>query len=153
MRICAGILAGTLLFPAFGIDIDTTFVRPREIGDVLVNPGIGFTTFQRFNGDSLNQGVRWTEGYPIEYQPFHGKLEVKGQPLSTIPYFRVYWRFLEPEMGKYRWDLIDTALRTAHDRGQTLMLRVAPYGTSAKEDVPGWYRAMVGDETGKLPLR
>src|ERR1039457_5863970 len=26
-------------------------VRPKETDDVLVNPGIGFTTFQRFNGD------------------------------------------------------------------------------------------------------
>jgi hypothetical protein len=133
--------------------IDTVIVRPREIDDVLVNPGIGFTTFQRFNGDSLNQGVRWTEGFPIEYQPFKGDLHVKGQPLSTIAYFRFYLRLLEPEMGKCRWDLIDTALKTAHDRGQTLMLRVAPYGTNAREDVPAWYRAMVGDEKGRLPLR
>lgn len=133
--------------------LDTVIVRPKEIHDVLVNPGIGFTTFQRFNGDDLNPGTRWTEGFPIEYQPFRGKLEVKGQPMSTIAYFRVYWRFLEPEAGKYRWDLIDTALRTARDRGQTLMLRVAPYGTEAKADVPPWYRAMVGEESGKLPLK
>jgi len=25
-------------------------VRPKEIHDVLVNPGMGITTFQRFNG-------------------------------------------------------------------------------------------------------
>ena len=50
-------------------------VRPREIDDVLVNPGIGFTTFQRFNGDALNEGQQWTEGYPIAYQPFKGTLQ------------------------------------------------------------------------------
>jgi hypothetical protein len=33
--------------------------KPTEIQDVLTNPGIGFTTFQRFNGDSLNSGDRW----------------------------------------------------------------------------------------------
>ena len=141
-----------LAAPLLAADLDTVIVRPRQIDTVLVNPGIGFTTFQRFNGDRLNAGTRWTEGFPIEYQPFHGSLEVEGQPLSTIAYFRVYWRFLEPEMGKYRWDLIDTALKTAHNRGQTLMLRVAPYGTNAKEDVPPWYRAMLGDESAKLPL-
>ena len=132
---------------------DTAVARPRESDELLVNPGIGFTTFQRFNGDTLNTGIRWTEGYPIEYQPFKGRLEVPGQPLSTVAYFRVYWRFLEPEMGKYRWELIDTALRTARDRGQTLMLRVAPYGTRPAEDVPAWYRAMLGDETGKLAIK
>jgi hypothetical protein len=29
----------------------TLIVKPVEIHDVLNNPGIGFTTFQRFNGD------------------------------------------------------------------------------------------------------
>ena len=36
-----------------------TTIRPLEIDDVLVNPGIGFTTFQMFNGDNhkANQDV------------------------------------------------------------------------------------------------
>ncbi len=34
------------------------YVRPVETDDVLVNPGIGFMTFQRFNGDELNEGSR-----------------------------------------------------------------------------------------------
>ncbi|MCC6395132.1 MAG: DUF4832 domain-containing protein, partial [Bryobacterales bacterium] len=68
-------------------------VRPREIGDVLLNPGIGFMTFQRFNGDELNQGLKWTEGYPIVYQDYKGSLENKNHPATTIAYFRVYWKF------------------------------------------------------------
>jgi hypothetical protein len=124
-------------------------VRPKPIGDVLTNPSIGFMTFQRFNGDALNEGTKWTEGYPIAYQPFHGNLLVPNQPLTSIAYFRIYWKFLEPEMGKYRWELIDTALRTAHDRGQTLDLRVAPYGTNPDNDVPDWYRKLLGDESAK----
>ena len=36
--------------------------------------GSGFTTFQRFNGDALNEGMGWTEGRPIEYQEFDGDL-------------------------------------------------------------------------------
>jgi len=130
----------------------TVIVRPKETDDVLVNPGIGFMTFQRFNGDELNRGLKWTEGYPIVYQEFKGSLENKNHPMTSIAYFRVYWKFIEPEMGKYRWDLIDTALRTARSRGQTLMLRIAPYGTGKDNDVPDWYRALAGDETGKLPL-
>ena len=34
-----------------------TVVRPEEIDDVLVNPGIGFMTFQRFKGDKLTSHV------------------------------------------------------------------------------------------------
>ncbi len=55
-------------------EIETVLVRPSEIDDVLTNPGIGFTTFQRFNGDTLNTGQGWTEGLPIVYQDFDGGL-------------------------------------------------------------------------------
>lgn len=130
---------------------NTVVVRPNLIDDVLVNPGIGFMTFQRFNGDKLNEGTGWTEGFPIEYQEFDGDLENEDHPMTSIAYFRVYWRFLEPEQhGEYRWDLVDNALKTARSRKQTLMLRIGPHGTDEKTDVPGWYREMVG-ERGELP--
>ncbi len=120
-------------------------VRPKEIFDVLNNPGIGFTTFQRFNGDSLNPGERWTEGLPIQYQKFGGDLTNHGYPQSTIAYFRVDWSFMEPEMGSYNCPMLDKALRTAAERGQTLMLRIAPFEEGVK-DVPQWYRTLVGKE-------
>jgi hypothetical protein len=120
-------------------------VRFKESDEVLTNPGIGFTTFQRFNGDKSNEGAGWTEGKPIEYQKFDGNLITSDHPMSSIAYFRVYWRYLEPEMGKYNWEMIDYALKTAHEHKQSLMLRIAPYGQDgAKEDVPDWYRKMVG---------
>ncbi len=124
----------------------TIIVRPREIDDVLTNPGIGFMTFQRFNGDTLNEAKGWTEGKPIIYQDFDGNLTNKDHPDTTIAYFRIYWKFIEPQRGKYRWDLIDKALDTARQRGQSLMLRIAPYGTGNQNDVPIWYRTLVGDK-------
>jgi Domain of unknown function (DUF4832) len=51
---------------------EEVIVRPREIDDVLTNPGIGY---QEFDGDLTN--------------PDH--------PASTTAYFRVYWRYVEPE--------------------------------------------------------
>ena len=68
---------------------DPVIVRPKEIDDVLTNPGMGFMTFQRFNGDELNQGLKWTEGFPIVYQPFKGSLGNKDHPDTSIAYFRV----------------------------------------------------------------
>ena len=132
---------------------DPVVVRPKELDDVLTNPGMGFMTFQRFNGDALNEGQKWTEGFPIAYQEFKGSLENRNHPATTIAYFRVYWRYIEPERGKYNWDQFDNALKTAHNRGQTLLVRVAPYGSSGetKDDVPDWYRAEAGNESGKLP--
>ena len=73
-----------------GLAQETVIVRPQEIDDVLINPGIGFMTFQRFNGDTLNEGKRWTEGKPIVYQAFDGNLENENHPLTSLAYFRVY---------------------------------------------------------------
>jgi len=138
------VLIITVLATAAGQD--TVAVRPKQIDDVLTNPGIGFMTFQRFNGDSLNQGLKWTEGFPIAYQEFKGSLENKDYPATSIAYFRIYWKFVEPAMGRYNWEMLDRAIRTAHQHKQTLMLRLAPYGTTGDNDVPDWYRAMVGKE-------
>ncbi len=130
---------------------ETVVVRPTEIDAVLVNPGIGFMTFQRFNGDALNEGKKWTEGYPIEYQPFDGDVMNKKHPQTSLAYFRIYWKYIHPEKERFAWDLIDKALETARSRGQTLLLRIAPYGTGDNNDVPEWYRAMIGPEK-QLPV-
>jgi hypothetical protein len=153
-RIIAGISTATLLAVTSCAVVSagqTVVVRPQEVDDILTNPGIGFMTFQRFNGDSLNEGKNWTEGKPIVYQEFDGSLENEGYPMTTIAYLRIYWKFIEPQIGDYRWALIDAALKTARERGQSLMLRIAPYGTGKQNDVPAWYRAMVG-ERKDLPV-
>jgi hypothetical protein len=59
-------------------------------------------------------------------------------PKASIAYCRWYWSVLEPEPGKFRWDIIDLALREARDHGQTLAIRLMPY--SNKDPLPEWYR-------------
>ncbi len=130
----------------------TVIVRPKEIDDVLVNPGMGFMTFQRFNGDISHVGLTWTKGLPIAYQNFKGSLKNKNHPDTSIAYFRVSWRYVEPKQGEYVWALFDNALKVAHSRGQTLMIRIAPYSDEPEKDVPGWYRKLVGKESAKLPV-
>ncbi len=127
----------------------TIKVYPVESNELLLNPGIGFTTFQRFNGDTLNSKHKWTEGFPIEYQAFDGDLTNKNYPQTTIAYFRVNWRFLETGPGVYNWEMIDKALKTAADRGQTLMLRISPYEGVEDRDVPLWYRKLTGEKKSK----
>ena len=66
------------------IKTGTLIVRPKEIQDILQNPGIGFTTFQRFNGDTLNSGIGWTEGYPIQYQKSNNTAAYSFYNNSTV---------------------------------------------------------------------
>ncbi len=153
MRVTALLALVLSVWPVLvGLGQEVVTVRPQEIDDVLVNPGVGFMTFQRFNGDALNEGKKWTEGYPIEYQEFDGNLTNQQHPQTSLAYLRIYWKFVHPAIKQYRWELIDKALETARQRGQTLLLRIAPYGTGADNDVPDWYRELVGEEQD-LPVR
>lgn len=133
------------LISLIAIDISaqkTIIVRPKETNIVLVNPGIGFSTFQRFNGD------KW-DGYQdcldtataTNYKNFNGPLKIDGHPLTSLAYFRIRWRFIEPEDGKIQFDFIDRALETAYKRNQTLMLCISPYILEAI-DLPDWLMKM-----------
>ena len=108
-------------------------VRPKESNEVLVNPGMGWTTFHSFNGDEKN----------------------RDYPRASIAYFRFYWDQLEPEEGQYRWDRIDDIIEKARRNGQDVALRVSSMNgvVTAKSAglkrvgavlrnyrVPEWYR-------------
>ncbi len=115
---------------------ETVIIRPAEIQDVLVNPGMGVQTFQRFNGDSLNEGLKWSEEGPTT------KLSAAPSPPdfpdSTISYCRWFWETLEPEHGKVRWEIVDQALEQARAHHQALAIRLMPY--DQKHPLPEWYR-------------
>src|SRR5271169_2248058 len=104
---------------------ETVVVRPHEIHDVLVNPGMGITTFQRFNGDAINPGRSWSEEGPAAKLPNAGSRP--DFPDTSIAYIRWFWSQIEPARGKYRWDIIDLALDEARRHHQTLAIRLMPY--------------------------
>jgi hypothetical protein len=129
----------TLLILALGIQgfaQSDTVIRPVEIQDVLVNPGMGITTFQRFNGQALNPPLTWSESGPITKLP--QAASKPDFPDTSISYCRWYWNVIESEPGKFRWDILDLALQEARKHGQTLAIRLMPY--SDKDPLPDWYR-------------
>jgi Domain of unknown function (DUF4832) len=118
-------------------DPESVVVRPREIHDVLVNPGMGIQTFQRFAGQPINPGLTWSEEGPLAKAPAApGPPDFPG---SSIAYCRWFWAALEPEQGHVRWEIIDAALAEARAHGQTLAIRLMPY--DEQHPLPGWYRA------------
>jgi hypothetical protein len=120
---------------AFAQSSDTV-VWPVETHTVLVNPGMGITTFQRFNGQALNPSLTWSESGPVAKLP--QAATPPDFPNTSIAYCRWYWSVLEPEPGKFRWDIVDLAIREARSHGQRLAIRLMPY--SNKDPLPAWYR-------------
>ena len=136
---------------AFGPDEVIQRVRPHETARYLPNPHRGTTTFQRFNGDQLYPGLIWNdrEG-PVEFPPTPANLKNPDYPDTTVSYCRWVWSVIEPEKGRFRWDIIDGALEAARSRGQTLQLRIQPF---VGDSMPEWYWALGAkkDEAASRP--
>ncbi|MGE5645757.1 MAG: DUF4832 domain-containing protein [Acidobacteriota bacterium] len=114
----------------------TVVVRPVESDKILVNPGMGIQTFQRFNGDAINPGIRWSEvGPEKKIEPAAAKPDF---PEASVAYLRWFWSQLEPEQGKYNWSILDNALESAREHGQKIMIRMMPYDQG--HPLPEWYR-------------
>ena len=80
--------------------LETESSQLVEYTGFLKIPGVGFQTFYRFENRDPN----------LLQVPFS----------SGSAYFRWMWLELEPQEGKYNWDLIDSHLALARVNGQTL---------------------------------
>ena len=126
---------GVILLFVSGAAAQNVIVRPKVIDDVLVNPGMGIQTFQRFNRQAIYPGLRWSEVGPDKPVADVEKVDF---PPATVSYIRWFWWQLEPEQGKYRWDIIDSALDEARLHGQTVDFRLMPYDQG--NPLPEWFR-------------
>lgn len=93
-------------------------VMPVEIDDVLINPGIGFASFNQAGSADIEAG-----------ESFY--------PSCTIAYFRWYWPQIEPREGEYEFTVIDDALREAAVHDQTLAFRIMGADDGGTQ-VPEW---------------
>jgi len=94
-------------------------VEPREIADLLANPGMGWETFHHF-----------ADNDPA----------LAGLPSSTA-YFRFYWKEVEPKEGQINWALFDDLFSHARKAGQKLAFRIMTAGTGKRYDFsPPWLR-------------
>jgi hypothetical protein len=115
-------------------------VRPRELKTPLLNPHKGCATFQRFNGDPLYPTLRSSHAGPTEF-PARQYDVAPGYLPTTLACCKWFWETLEPDEGRFDWSMVDGALRTADERGQTLLVHLMPHGSWREPKVPGWYRA------------
>ena len=121
----------------------------------LVNPYVGFTSFQHFRGEKLysdcitgRSGVASTETENYECYPVPEGVEEKGReqgyyPDTTVAYIRILWKEFEPKQGQYNYDFIQGILDKAKEKGQTIMFRLMPHSTCERDDVPDWLKQMM----------
>jgi hypothetical protein len=114
--------------------------RPKETFAPVLNPHKGCATFQRFNGDPLYPTLVWSESGPTEFPPRAFEGVAPGYLPTTVSYCRWFWDLFEPEDGRIDFRVIEQALATAAERGQTLQVRLMPHGSSKQPKVPAWYR-------------
>lgn len=135
-RVALLLLISSALCGAASAQGETIIVRPVQTDEVLVNPGMGIQTFQRFDGQPLNEGLRWSEEGPVARQP--DPATRPDFPASSVAYCRWFWATLQPAPGRFRWEIIDAALEEARRHGQTLAIRLMPY--DEKHPLPEWYQ-------------
>lgn len=128
-------------------------IRPTERRTPLLsNPHKGCATFQRFNGDALYPDRHWSEEGPLAF-PAAGVPVIPGYLPSTVAYCRWFWDVLEPDDGRLDFTMVESALAMAAARGQTLQLRLMPFGSAGQPQLPAWYRSRypttVSDIQGK----
>lgn len=106
-------------------------VHPREIDDVLRNPGMGLADFHFGFGQPPT---------PEEY------------PHATVAYFRWPWAELEPAEGQYNFALVDRVIEQAKAKGETLAIRiVSDYKTGAPQWLLDKGVASVKESDGIFP--
>ena len=89
-------------------------VHPREIDDVLDNPGMVFADFH------------FGFGHPPKADEY---------PHTTVAYFRWPWAELEPAEGQYNFALVDGIIAQAKAKGETLAIRIV---SEYKTGTPQW---------------
>lgn len=129
----------------------TALFRPSD--RLLRNPHKGFTSFQRFEGDILNDHWQADRGWMMEHLPkdlFRLERETAYyHPPASVAYFRIPWRVLEPREGEYDFSLIHRILAEAEARDQQVMLRFPPHDARPGDlDLPEWLK-----EKASLPER
>lgn len=128
----------------------------EELKGVIYNPYIGFTSFQHFRGEKLysdcitnvTTGVATCETENYECYPVPEGVEEKGReqgyyPDNTVAYIRILWKEFEPKQGEYNYTIVEDILAKAKEKGQTVMFRLMPHSTCARDDVPDWLKAMM----------
>lgn len=113
---------------AWAIALGAATTRPVATDEALKNPGMGFVHY-RFDNRMWAYGGNEPADYTCD--------EFPG---TTVTYMRVPWCVLEPEEGKFRWDVIDSYAAAWIEKGLKIALRVTAFEDRYVYATPEWVR-------------
>lgn len=119
------VVAGCALH-SLGATNEFVTVRPEDTGEVLVNPGMGWT---------LHFYSNYIENYGSKLEPSD---TLDDWPGLAVIYLRVPWSFLEPREGEFNWSLFDTPAQRWVAKGKQIAIRVTCAESWWRYATPKW---------------
>ena len=113
----------SLLSPVFAEDV---IVTPSDNGQVLLNPGMGWT-MHFYSNIVGNYGSQLEPSDTLDWFP----------GCSTI-YLRLPWSFIEPEEGKFNWAIVDTPAQRWIAKGKKIAFRFTCCESWLRWATPEW---------------
>ena len=118
----------TLIVAAACCAAQAVTVKPENTDEILVNPDMGLVLFHYSNR-------QWA----------YGQLQERGDTLGWFPgvstiYFRLPWCLLEPQEGRYRWDLFDSYAAPWIAAGKQIGFRVTCCESRYTYATPEWVK-------------
>jgi len=101
-------------------------VNPADNGKALINPDMGWT-MHFYSNVPLNYGSRLEPSDTADYFP----------GLSTV-YLRLPWSFIEPEEGRFCWEILDTPAQRWIDKGKRVAYRITATENWMYSATPEW---------------
>ncbi len=111
--------------PALAGEPRVTF-HPKDTGEALVNPGMGWT---------LHFYSNFIENYGSKLEPSD---TLEDWPGLSVIYLRVPWSFLEPKEGQFNWSLFDTPAQRWIAKGKKIAIRVSCSESWWRYATPKW---------------
>jgi hypothetical protein len=120
-------------------------IRPIQSQRYVANPHRGCCTYNGFNGDPLGSADE-----PMDFQSSPSAVS-RGFVHTTVASCRWFWSTLAPTSGHYDFGAVDRALESCKRTGQTLAVRIMPYGPSnlPQSILPQWFMEKHGSSRKK----
>jgi len=104
-------------------------VRPKDTGEALVNPGMGWV-LHYYDNSLTNYGSRLAPSDAVD-----------DFPGLSVVYLRLAWAYLEPEEGRFNWSVVDAPAQRWIRRGKQVAFRLTCSESGLRFATPEWVKA------------